>query len=313
MNALSGTTLAPGAGVTAALSAWLAPVEAEETEQADRADGFVTLHHFGYVRMITCVAGPLRLRRRPGAGDAQAAVALVMPRSGTAEVSQGGRAICLESGQMALLDLRRAFDVRLRDRAARLLLFRLPGHALHVPAASLRSATVRPLTSSADPLTLVLRHLDETAARLPALVGERLGGMVTDLVAGLVDELAEEADGPGQPEQPHLVLAVRQYVERHLGDPDLSAERIARAHLISVRYLHRLFEGEGITVGRLIQRMRVEQCARELSRRGRVSPSIAVVAARWGFRSAAHFSRAFKAVHGCSPQQWRRTASAESA
>ncbi len=129
--------------------------------------------------------------------------------------------------------------------------------------------------------------------------------MVTDLVAGLVEESAEE---PAEAGQRQLMLSVREYVERHLGDLDLSAERIARAHFVSVRYLHRLFEGEGITVGRLIQRLRVEQCARELARRGRVSPSIAVVAARWGFRSAAHFSRAFRAVHGCSPQQWRRAA-----
>nr|WP_260860333.1 helix-turn-helix domain-containing protein [Streptomyces cupreus] len=299
---MSGTAVAPGTEASgepaATLSAWLA----QDMGRDDRADGFVTLHHLGYVRMITCAAGPLRLRRGPAAEDA---VALLLPREGTAHLIQDGRTVRVENGQSALVDLSRDFSVELQGR---ILFFRLPGHALHVPAASLRSATARVLTSSTDALALVLRHLDESAAHLPAQVGERLGGMVTDLVAGLVEELAEEADGPPQPGQRHLVLAVRQYVERHLGDPELSAERIARAHLISVRYLHRLFEGEGITVGRLIQRLRVEQCARELARRGRVSPSIAVVAARWGFRSAAHFSRAFKAVHGCSPQQWRRAA-----
>ncbi|WP_328869009.1 helix-turn-helix domain-containing protein [Streptomyces sp. NBC_00287] len=268
----------------------------------DPVEGFVTLHHFGYVRMTTCAAGPLRFGRGHAADDA---VALLLPREGSVHLSQDGRTVSVESEQVALVDLRRDFSVEVQGR---ILDFRLPSHALHVPAASLRSATARVPTSSTAPLTLVLRHLEESASHLPAQVGERLGGMVTDLVAGLVHELAEEADGLPQPGRRHLVLAVRQYIERHLDDPELSAERIARAHLISVRYLHRLFEGEGITVGRLIQRLRVEHCARELARRGRVSPSIAVVAARWGFRSAAHFSRAFKAVHGCSPQQWRRAA-----
>lgn len=102
-------------------------------------------------------------------------------------------------------------------------------------------------------------------------------------------------------------------MRRHLDDPGLSAEGVARAHLISVRYLHRLFQDEGVTVGRLILRRRVEECARELARRGGVSPSISVVATRWGFRNAAHFSRAFKAVHGQSPQQRRRLVAASAA
>ena len=102
-------------------------------------------------------------------------------------------------------------------------------------------------------------------------------------------------------------------MRRHLDDPGLSAEGVARAHLISVRYLHRLFQDEGVTVGRLILRRRVEECARELARRGGVSPSISVVATRWGFRNAAHFSRAFKADHGQSPQQRRRLVAASAA
>ncbi|MFD5432690.1 hypothetical protein ACFWJ4_11020 [Kitasatospora sp. NPDC127067] len=64
----------------------------------------------------------------------------------------------------------------------------------------------------------------------------------------------------------HLVRRVREYIVHHLGDPELSPERVARAHHISVRYLHRLFEGEGATVGRLVQRLRLDAGARELAR-----------------------------------------------
>ncbi|MEV0173050.1 helix-turn-helix domain-containing protein [Streptomyces sp. NPDC050803] len=295
--------------VIAALSTWLAPM-VERTDRAGRDGEFVTLHHFGYVRMITCAAGPLRLARDAGP-DGGASVALLLPREGTVQLAQDGRTARAGSGQPVLVDLRRPFSVE-HDSQARVLYFRLPAHALHVPAASLQSATARVLTPSgtvAALLAAVLRYLDESALRLPAAVGERLGGLVTDLAAALVDDLAEDAGGPSTQGGHHLVAAIRQYVEQHLGDPELCAEGIARAHLISVRYLHRLFEGEDVTVGRLILRLRVEQCARELSRRGRVTPSIAVVASRWGFRSAAHFSRSFKAVHGCSPLQWRRSGS----
>ena len=78
---------------------------------------------------------------------------------------------------------------------------------------------------------------------------------------------------PGSPEGPEVagvgarppVLGrILDYVELHLTDPDLSPEVIARAHHISVRYLHKLFKGEGTTVGRWIPRRRLEECRRDL-------------------------------------------------
>ncbi|MBM7172112.1 helix-turn-helix domain-containing protein [Streptomyces sp. G44] len=313
MSTGSGTAISSGATasaeVAAALSLWLTPVEEDPAEKAP-AGGAVTLHHFGYVDMITCAAGPLALTRGPGPAVAGVpeSVALLVPRAGAVRVAQDGRRACAADGELALIDLGRAFSLAW-ESPSRFLLFRLPLHALHVPVADLRRATGRALTppDAVDALlTPLLGYLDESAARLPAGVAERLGGVVTDAVADLLGELSEEAASPARSGPRQQVVTIRQYIERHLGDPELSAERIAAAHFISVRYLHRLFEGEGITVSRLIQRRRVEQCARELSRRGRVSPSLGVVAARWGFRSAAHFSRAFKAVHGHPPQQWRR-------
>ncbi|POX45101.1 helix-turn-helix domain-containing protein [Streptomyces sp. Ru72] len=314
MSALPGTPVSPGTDastdVGAAVSRWLAPV-LEHTRQDAPASGSVTLHHFGYVRLVACEAAELRLSRGPRsiAQDPSEAVALLVPRNGTVRLAQDGRGAHVESGQLAFVDLRRPFSVEHRDHA-RMLFFRVPVHALHIPAALLRSVTARALTPTggvAALLALVLRRLEESAAGTPPAVAEGFGGIVTELVAALVDELTEEAETPRSGRH-QLVATIRRYIDRHLDDPELSAERIAGAHLISVRYLHRLFEGEGVTVGRLILRRRVEECARELARRGRVSPSISVVAARWGFRNAAHFSRAFKAVHGHSPQQWRRLA-----
>ncbi|MFH8610086.1 helix-turn-helix domain-containing protein [Streptomyces sp. NPDC018029] len=323
MNARSATAVSPGPGtetstdVAAAFSRWLTPVVAP-AEPDTRPDGLVTLHHFGYVRVLTCEAvGPLRLVRssRSPARDSADAVALLVPREGTVRLAQDGRGTTVSSGELTLIDLRRPFSIEHQEQA-RTLILRLPLHALHLPAVPLRSLTARAVTPSegaAALLPALLPRLDAPGSRVPAQVGERLGGVIADLVAGLVEDLAADAEGPPGPDRHPLLVTILDYIETHLGDPDLSAERIAAAHLISIRYLHRLFEAEGVTVGRLIQRQRVEKCAHELARRGRVSPSIAVVAARWGFRSAAHFSRAFKAVHGHSPQQWRRLATSPEA
>jgi AraC-like DNA-binding protein len=307
VTARAGTAVPPDTEgfvpLEAALSAWLAPLLAGRERH-----GTAVLHRLGYVRLVTCDTDSLRLSRTPPliARDAGDGAVLVLPREGTVRLAQYGRGATLTTGEPALLDLRGPFSLQ-QQAAGRLSLFRLPGHALHLPHRALRAVTGSALPTGRGASALLapmLLNLDPTAGRLAPAVAERLGGIVTEFTAAAVAELTEHHDDPAGPARGHLVTAVRRYIDQHLGDPDLSAEGIAAAHGISVRYLHRLFEPEGVTVGRLIQRLRVERCERELARRGRVSPSITAVALRWGFRSPAHFSRAFKAVHGRSPRQW---------
>ncbi|MFC9915758.1 helix-turn-helix domain-containing protein [Streptomyces sp. NPDC127197] len=157
-------------------------------------------------------------------------------------------------------------------------------------------------------LSPFLSDLADTAAASRPPVGEMLARNAVNLLATLaVEQLG--GDGPGTPDAPSpLMTRIREYVELHLADPDLSPETIAGAHYISVRYLHKLFKDEGTTVGRWIQRRRLEECRRELMLHTRGHRTIAAIANRWGFLSAAHFSRVFRAAYGMSPSEWRDTA-----
>ncbi|WP_063886422.1 AraC family transcriptional regulator [Streptomyces sp. NRRL S-31] len=47
------------------------------------------------------------------------------------------------------------------------------------------------------------------------------------------------------------------------------------------------------------------QCRRDLARRHAAGLTIAAIAHRWGFISASHFSRVFRATYGVSPVEWR--------
>lgn len=98
------------------------------------------------------------------------------------------------------------------------------------------------------------------------------------------------------------------FIEERLGDPSLSPAAIAAAHFISLRYLHRLFEGEQTTVADWIRRRRLERCRRDLLDPALRDRPVSAVAARWGLPSAAHFSRLFRAAHGVPPAEYRRMA-----
>ena len=94
------------------------------------------------------------------------------------------------------------------------------------------------------------------------------------------------------------------YVNRHLTDPDLTAERIAEALFISRRRLYQLFDdGDGIS-GR-IRRMRIDRAKELLADPTRGSHGIAELAKLCGFVNAAHFSRTFRRIVGSTPSEYR--------
>jgi AraC-like DNA-binding protein len=99
---------------------------------------------------------------------------------------------------------------------------------------------------------------------------------------------------------------VRRYVRTHLQDPTLCPDTIAKAHAISVRALHALFEDSGESVAGLVRHERLLRCQEDL---GRLSGgSVTEIAFRWGFRDAAHFSRVFKREFGLTPTEARHEA-----
>jgi AraC-like DNA-binding protein len=88
-------------------------------------------------------------------------------------------------------------------------------------------------------------------------------------------------------------LAMRRYVEEHLGDPQLGVASLCAAFGASRATIYRDFAEDG-GVAHFVIRRRLERAFRDLASgppdRGRVRQ----VAERWGFACPYHFSRAFR-------------------
>ncbi|MEU3528066.1 helix-turn-helix domain-containing protein [Streptomyces sp. NPDC038707] len=290
----------------AALATAPAPMMTVTPRGSGPFTGRITGGRLGHLPVCSLEADAQRAGR---SGPGEPGVAVLVLTAGTATLVQDGRSAVAGPGDLLVYDTARPYTLDFPERFA-CHVVRLPRRGLDVSDGELRAVTVTAV-SGTDGIGAVLgpfltRLLDPADSYGPA-VAARLAAGVEDLFGTLVAERGPSGGADGG--RGELVVRIRDHIDRHLEDPGLTPETVATAHHISVRYLHRLFEEEGITVSRLVQRRRLEECARELAR-GRSAPAVAAVAQRWGFVNPAHFSRAFRRVYGHSPREWRQLSTA---
>lgn len=140
-------------------------------------------------------------------------------------------------------------------------------------------------------------------AGLGAEVRSGLGHQLMDILA--LTLLSTEDDGAvaeGAVQKARL-RSVQNWIEEHLGEHDLSLERIAFANNISLRYLHALFRHCEMSASEWLWHRRLQRCY-DLIARGD-GRSITAIAFDLGFNSSAHFSTMFRRKYGLRPRDLR--------
>ncbi|WP_430383474.1 helix-turn-helix domain-containing protein [Streptomyces sp. P10-4] len=253
-------------------------------------------------------AGPFIILPWPAAGD-DGHLWLAVNVSAEPVLFNGDSALRMEPGDLVVGAASRAGFLA---HGAELARFRIPFGLLDASAADLRTVPYTRLSGRSGLASLVsqfLTALAGTPLQQRRTGGRRLALNTADLVALLVGEVLQTRGTRSAPAGNDLLARIQCHIEDNLTDPDLSPESIARAHHISVRYLHKLFQSGGTTVGAWIRQRRLDACRAELRGRRR---SVAAVAHRWGFVSPSHFSRLFRQTYGLTPSEWQATASADS-
>ncbi|CCK28539.1 AraC family transcriptional regulator [Streptomyces davaonensis JCM 4913] len=270
--------------------------------------GTIRLAPLGRLHAVTVTSDSqeaLRTRRLAAQDGQDGIIVVKMLDRGVARLEQDGREAVLGPGDIFVYDMARPIRLNLPQpfRTKSLI---LPKDALGLSESDMTHITARRLssdTSLGDLLSPLVAGLVDGAGSFPPRATELMARNVVDLLGVLTDELLGRASGDTPGGNRALLLRIQAFIDRHLTDPDLTPQTIARTHHISLRYLHKLFEGEDATVGRWIQRRRLEECRQDLALHS--NATIAAVAHRWGFTSAAHFSRVFRAAYGMTPREWR--------
>jgi AraC-like DNA-binding protein len=230
---------------------------------------------------------------------------------GCSVFEQAGREAVLRPGDFTLVDLSRPCHLACAgDPDQKVVAVKFPRTLLPLPQRELSRLTgvrvggQQGLGALVSSLVVHLRdRLDDYGATDRA----RLSTALTDLLSvGLAAPLERGSMVPQDIHRRVLLLRIRAFIDQRLGDPDLSPGLIAAAHFISVRYLHKLFEGKGTTISGWIRARRLDRCRRDLLDPRLADRTVRAIGARWGLVDVQHFTRVFRAAYGLPPAAYRR-------
>ena len=262
--------------------------------------------------LVDCQCGPCsgtRQRRQLAATEGDFVVVLIT-RAGQETVSQGSAEASLKAGDAVVWD---------SAKPARFTVWEpLSKRSLLIPRAAFDEVSGRAwmtggvmLNGLAPATRLLTTYLDTLSQALPGLSPASVSAARNATLELLIGALRADADVPAtSTTRPALRAAMDRFIEGHLLDDAVTPAAIATAHGVSIRTVNRVFNATGQTVGEVVRVRRLARAREDLTRTDR---PISMIAHRWGFSDASHFSRTFKAHYGSSPTDYRWAARAAGA
>lgn len=272
--------------------------------------GRLTSYQLGAVQVARVSAAPFVIIRDPlpTSGLDGGCISFIMQLRGQYEVTQCGRTASLRAGDLTCYEGGIPYTIRALSPYD-IVVYRVPLQLLGRGADLVRHSTARRVDGDAGVGILAGRFLGELARTLER--GEidqqdcTLSTVILDLVTALYRPAAHPDSRTARHSSDVLLAEIKHYIEAHLHERDLSVDRIAAGHFISVRLLYQMFQRDGWGVAEWIRHQRLERCCQDLCSPLYADRTVGEIATRWSFTNAAHFSRLFRATYGCSPREFR--------
>lgn len=224
---------------------------------------------------------------------------VILLRSGQFDCDADGRQVRLTPGRFVITDMARAeTNVSASDC---LVMF--------MPREQLEQALPRPMDlhglSPDNPCGQLLHeHLSALLKHLPDTTLEEIPGLsqaTVSLLAASIASTPENLDAARPAIENLLLRRGRRFIERNLRQDDLGAPHLCTELRVSRSTLYRVFTPVG-GVSQYIKERRLARIHEALST-GPAGQSISRLAEQFGFKSAAHFSSAFREQYGYSARE----------
>lgn len=226
-------------------------------------------------------------------------------------IDQNDGTATIQAGDVGLFSGAAPFTLEHRRRPQlSVVSFMIPRQALHDRLGG--AEVCKPRVVSDHPVFGALvretaRTIAEKAAGIPA---QALPGLFETLIDFAALTLSPHADAERSgPRSRALFLALRAHADRHFRDSTFDVARLAAAHGVSVRYVHKLFEAHGCgeSFGDFIAQRRLQWAADRLRSVTSERDAITDIAYEAGFSDLTQFYRAFRRRFGCAPGAFRQT------
>lgn len=229
-------------------------------------------------------------------------------REGKGVVCQDGRLAVVNPGDFVLYDSSRPYELIFDDEDHDVFVMRLPRAQLEMHVSNLEELTATTV-SSHDAAGHLLLSMVETLRRDIAKLQPSSALGVSEAITSIIAAGLRGLPGANVKKMSNLqayhLARIKAYVQDHLRDADLAIQSIAAALQMSPDHVSRVFRSEPVQLSRLIWKMRLDACRRDLADPRLRDRSVSDIAFSWGFNNAAHFSRSFRDEYGVSPREWR--------
>src|SRR6202011_3445903 len=162
-----------------------------------------------------------------------------------------------------------------------------------------------------EALNLLVTYASAIAEALPLATPElqRLAvSHMHDLIAATIRATRDgRAIAEGRGIAAARLQAIMADITSNLGDGDLGVAEIARRHRVTPRYIHKLFESEGLTFSAFVLGQRLSRAHRILSDPRFADRNISSVAFDVGFGDLSYFNRAFRRRYAATPTDIRQS------
>jgi len=232
------------------------------------------------------------------------AVFVCLPLTGELTIQQRGRRSDISKGDIGLLDSRDEYAIDISEGSDILWLSFSPTQ-VEARLRGLSDKVGRRIGGSTG-VGLVaskfLRSIGAEADSLAVSCSSQINLAAIDLISAAASERGKSHSFPRVKASRKTWERACDYIERNLGDENLSPAKIATAIGISTRYLSELFASEGQSPMGWVMLRRLESCRMALRRQPWTPGVVTSIAFQYGFSNISSFNRAFREAFKRSPR-----------
>jgi AraC-like DNA-binding protein len=275
------------------------------SEEPFKADA--KLHAFNGLGLVTMATGKLKFAKPSSLIDSDDLI-LVTVESGGWAATQLGREACLGPGEASICW---NAEIAAGTTWGKRSMIRVPTKAIRPLVGDITAGVSRRIPAGNEALKLLRSYASALQEGAIACEVQRVATThvydLFGLLLGTKRESTEIARGRGA--RAGRLKAIKDDIAARIGETDLDACGIAQRHRLSVRYLHRLFEEDGLVFGQFVLGLRLACAERMLTDSRYAGRSISTIGYDAGFGDLSYFYRCFRRQYGCTPSEARAAAS----